>query len=659
MPRLQLAHNGLRRCFWTASHKRALPRAFNASLPGQNLNQQRPRNTNLIQWRRFGTSNAEDSLPEDNARTLDALYEQFEGRLGDGDEGMMQERELHDLHANKNATQKPSNPALEAMMPDLKDVSTQELVDALMRLRASPASEHTPFVKNKLQRTNHIIKYLIKHRQHPLNNLIYESMLSAMAHPEGSSQGVRKLLADAREQNVPLTAEMCYLALEALTVHPEHLLREQVMKMMDDYWFELTQSAKQNIALAMLREGQHELAMDKLTELLEGSKQVDLWVYDIFILEFGRMGFTDEVLRLLKKRKHAKGTDAPFRNIELMALDIFSQAFHHEGTKFLWDEVVKTEIHNPSNGTLENILATAARHGDTQLATQALATLSSRGKLSQHHHDAIIETYANAEDVEGAFTTLKLLQTAGWLEDEATTRPVYRALLKNKDLIDTAASAIETMHKESLVPLDVVMVTAEAMAKTRTSEAAMPLFRNAHTLSGRSPRFSNIGRLVQHSVKTETKYELAKMCYVELSKTKIPSQLATETQAIASGDSTSEKTSVQAAPPTAWLERQNVMVALDVIIPVCAEAGDLELAFKLIGYAKAAVPHSGRRPDSTSWRFSEWVEPFVKMALDAEDPRVWDIVDELDQGADGPALMIRKELQKRRIQKRAGQRGAW
>ncbi|CAG7564167.1 unnamed protein product [Fusarium equiseti] len=637
--------------------------AFGRRVTRQYLNQQRPRNTNRIQWRRFGTSIAEDSLPEDKAQTLDALYEQFEGKLGD--EGEMQGRESHDLCANKDATQKPSNPALEAMMPDLKHVSTQELVDALMRLRASPASEHSPFVKNKLQRTNHIIKYLIKYRQHPLNNLIYESMLSAMAHPEGSSQGVRKLLADAREQNVPLTAEMCYLALEALTVHPEHLLREQVMKMMDDYWFEFTQSAKQNIALAMLREGQHELAMDKLTELLEGPKQVDLWVYDIFILELGRMGFTDEMFRLLKKRKHAKGTDAPFRNIELMALDIFSQTFHHEGTKFLWDEVVRTEIHNPSNGTLENILATAARHGDTQLASQALAILSSRGKLSQHHHDAIIETYANAEDVEGAFTTLKLLQTAGWLEDEATTRPIYRALLKNKDLIDTAASTIETMHTESLVPLDVVMVTAEAMAKTRTSEAAMPLFRNAYTLSGRSPRFSNIGRLVQHSVKTETKYELAKMCYVELSKTKIPAQLAIETQAIATSDSTSEKTSIQAAPPTTWLERQNVMVALDVIIPVCAEAGDLELAFKLIGYAKAAVPQSNKlggvegRPDSTSWRFSEWVEPFVKMALDAEDPRVWDIVDELDQGADGPALMIRKELQKRRIQKRAGQRGAW
>lgn len=576
------------------------------------------------------------------------------------------------LNANKSTAPTPSNPALGSILPNLEHVSTQDLLGALMRLRASPSSEYAPDVKNKFQRTIHIIKYLIKFRQHPLNNSIYESMMSAMAYPDGSSQGVRKLLEDMAAQNVPVTAEICYLALEALTVHPEYLLRQKVMKLMDDYWFEFTRSAKQNIALAMLREGQHELAMHKLTELLEGSDQVDIWVYDIFILELGRVGFYDEMLRLLKKRKFARGTDAPFRNIELMALDTFSQSFHHAGTLFLWNEVVKTSIHNPSNGVLENTLATAARHGDTDLANQALAKLASRGKLSQHHHDAVVEAYANAGSIGDAFAALSVLQKAGWLEDQGTTRPLYRALLKNKDLINTAASAIESMHKEGLVPLDAVMVTVEAMAKTRTSEAAMPIFRKTNLLSGRSPRFSDIGHLVKHSVKTETKYELAKMCYVELSKTKIPtvstaesSQDATPEEPLSGELISTEKTGLKPATPKTWLERENAMAALNVIIPVCAEAGDLELAFKLIGYAKAAVPQyveaeGGRlRPDSTLWRSSEWVEPFIKTALDAEDPRVWEIIDELDQGTDGPALMIQKELQRRRIQKRARQRGAW
>ncbi|KAL6913278.1 hypothetical protein FSHL1_010962 [Fusarium sambucinum] len=670
MPCLQLAQNGLRRCLWTGSHKCVLPRVFNASIQRQALNQ-KLQSANLTQWRRFGTSNAEDPVTEDQVQALSSFHENFEDRRGYEEKKQEKKHQLQSK-TDKNITAKSPNPALDQMLPDLEHVSTQDLIDALMRLRASPSSEYAPFVKNKFQRTIHIVKYLLKHRQHPLNPLIYESMMSAMAYPDGSSQGVRRLLEDMREQNVPLTAEICYLALQALTVHPEHLLREKVVKLLDDYWFELTQSAKQNIALAMLREGQHELAMDKLNELLDGPDQVDLWVYDIFILELGRVGFEDDMLRLLKKRKHARGTDAPFRNIQLMALDMFSQAFHYAGTLYLWDEVVKTSIHNPSNGTLETILATAARHGDTELASQALAKLSSRGKLSQHHHDAVIEGYANAEDIVDAFSALNVLQKTGWLEDQGTTRPLYKALLRNRDLIDTAASTIDTMNKEGPVPLDAVMVTVEAMAKTRTSEAAMPLFRNAYLLSGRSPRFSNIGHLVKHSVKTETKYELAKMCYVELSKTKIPTTPASESdQAVApsepmSDKTTSEKeTNIETTAPKTWLERENAMAALNVIIPVCAEVGDFELAFKLIGYAKAAVPQyiqlegGGRRPDSTLWRSSEWVEPFVKMALDAEDSRVWDIIDELDQGTDTPALMIHKELQRRRIKKRAGQRGAW
>jgi tetratricopeptide (TPR) repeat protein len=572
---------------------------------------------------------------EEKAGSLSAFFDEYE-------HGQTQQQSTETgQHVDQQAVQQGRNPALAKVLPDLNAVSVSLMVDALRRLRMPRQKGNSDLPSNRYLRILNIVRYLLRNRKYPPDALIYESLMAAMADPQGSSTGVSKLLQDMSIQNVPLTADVCYLALEALSVHPDYILRQEVVQMTEQHWFEFTMPAKQSIAVAMLREGQFELALNKFNKLLEDPGHVDLWVYDIFILEFGREGFFDEMLHILKKRKFAHGSDKAFRSIQLMALDMFSQGFHHEGTTFVWRDVVNIPIHNPSNGIIENVLATGARHGDTELASQALEKLASRGKPRQQHNDAIVEAFANSGNVTGALTILNLQHNNGCLLLRGTTRPVLQALLKNRDLISEAEAAIQSMHKEGPVPREVLMVTIEALAEARTSEAAMPLFKDTHLLTGKSPRLTDIGLLLRHAVKTETQYELAVAYNSGLAK------IDTTPVSIRKKQSENNQGNDDATVPKTWMDQVDAGPAFDVIIPACAQMGDFELAFKFIDYAKNAAP------DYPAWRSADWVKPFINLALDAQHPGVWEIVDLLDRGEDAPAMMVRKELQRRRIQKRA------
>ncbi|KAF5025804.1 hypothetical protein F66182_2137 [Fusarium sp. NRRL 66182] len=532
------------------------------------------------------------------------------------------------VEAQNKAGSASTNPLLGWQSTDLTDAPTTDIVEALRTLRMSAQLGTFTKTTNKYKRIISLVKYLVVHRKHPLDSFIYESIMDTMADPRGSALGVRKLLEDMYTQNVSPTASICYSALEALAVHPDYVLRQKVINTMHEYWFEFTPSAKQNIAVGLLRDGQYELALDKLDELtldkhtgLSGSEaRVELWVYDIFILEFGRMGFYDEMLELLNRRKRCKGTDSAFRSIQLIALDVFSRAFHLEGTNTLWADVVKTGIHRPSTSIIENVMATGARHGDTSLATGALDILSQGGKLAHEHHEAVIDAFAHAGDVENAFHTMVVVDSSGWNVTRGGSRAIYRALVNNPESIDKAVSVLSKIHQNGPVPSEAVMVTIEAMIHVRGPEAAMPLYRDIYFLTGKQGRYSILRQLIEQSTNVDTIYQLAKD-YNALVVTK--------------------RRSVSENAPV-----------YEAMIPACVKMQDSDLAWELVNSAMT-IAVKGRRSSAGSyeakledktWHTHKWVEGYLNFALEAKDARVWQIIGELEKGDSSTVEMVRRVL---------------
>ncbi|KAI5463084.1 hypothetical protein BGZ63DRAFT_412779 [Mariannaea sp. PMI_226] len=476
---------------------------------------------------------------------------------------------------------------LQAEAPQLDTVPAEDIIKALRFLR--DGNYHK--IPDPHDRIVQFINFLILKRNHPLDTFVYECLMDVMADPAGSASGVRKLLNDMVEQGIAPTADICYSALSALTVHPDYTLRETVISLMSTYWHDMTVSARQDIAIGMLRDGQHELALAKFTEMHEGQEKIELWVYDIFIIEFGRMGFLDEMLQLLRQRKHAKGTDDAFRTLLIHALDVFSGAYHEEGTSFVWEYVVTHRVLNPSNVAVENVLATAAHHANTNLASEALDILSTRGKVSIHQYEALVDAFAAAEDVVGAFGVLAIMERSGSSIQRGSTRSVYQAMKKNPWLITEASDALGKMGEDGgEVPLQAISVTIEAVAKVRGTQAAMALYHETFALSGKQPDYDMLRQLVLNCNDTETMWSLAKDYGVMVSKDK--------------------------------QFDQDEAALYDRMIPACTQMGDFDRAFE---FAEKIMTQDGEK----MWRLQSWVIPLIEQAVASKDQRVWPIIDEM------------------------------
>ncbi|UPL01897.1 hypothetical protein LCI18_012831 [Fusarium solani-melongenae] len=616
MSRPQLLPDGLWRCLRPALEGYSLPRTLNSQLLLPTQRAWTGRRSTVTQCRRNTTKASGDKRPSRHVGSLDQFFQIFEpGSDGQGTISKGKKSRCPVPPEERYRTARGSkNPLLREASPHLDLTSTEAIVEALRVLRAPNGRGQVGKVPNRHKRVIHLVKFLVSQHDYPLDAFVYECMMDTLVDPKGSARGVDRLLDDMARQNIPPTPTLCYSALQALAIHPDYVVRQRVIEMMQSYWFEFTRNARQNIIVGMLREGQHELALSKFEEFFEQEGRVELWVYDAFIIEFGRVGLFDGLLEMLKKRRAAKGTDDAFRSLLYHTLDVFSQAYHHEGTVWAWTRTVRTPMHNPSVVTLDNVLGTAARHGDMILAQEVINILRNLDiKISKEHYEALIEASIKAGNLGGAFQHLSAMEQAGLHPDRGSTRTIYKALRENPERIETAVGALE--ENRGNLSAQAISVTMEAMAQERGTEAAMPLYRDFAFLSGKNPDHFLFRDLLMNTEQAKTRYTLAKD-YSSMFRNEAVSR--------------------------------DTIKAYDVMILACLEFDDLNVAFRLASRVITTNRSRNGEEDPKLWRWAEWARPLVKAGLEVEDNRVWPIVDALDQGDDGPAKMVRLLLSQRR-----------
>ncbi|PNY29859.1 Uncharacterized protein TCAP_00228 [Tolypocladium capitatum] len=451
--------------------------------------------------------------------------------------------------------------------------------------------------------------HLLAARGQPPNPFTYECLMDAMVDPQGSANGVRKLLDDMNSQNMTPTATMCQSALAALVNHPDYTLRQEILSVMQEFWFTIDTPAKQSVVLGLLRDEQYELAYARLTEMVEQEVRIEPWVYDIFITVFGKLGFLDEMLLLLHRRRNVDASDDGMTSLLYYALDVCSQAFHHSGTVLAWNAVVRNSLLQPSDGIVENVLATAARYGDAALATEALERISQRTRVLAYHYEAVAEAFARSGDVAGAFHILSIMKQNGIMIVRGNTRAMHEALKRSPKLIKEAETALRSLELGGQLPLAVVSVVIEAIAELHGSERAMDLYRDVPSLCGEQASASIVQTLIIHSHDHETRRSLTKDYTANIARDDDP-----------------------ARHPHVY----------NSLISACAEAGEMDLAFRFATQAMAL---------GSTKRELAWVKPLVQCAVACEDGRIWEVVDKLND--DDTTTMVQRTLQQTRLARRA------
>jgi len=261
-----------------------------------------------------------------------------------------------------------------------------------------------------------------------------------------------------------------------------------------------------SVALGLLRDGQYEMALDYFDDIVSSGVDFPAWVWDVFIFVLANRGFVEDAVQLMMRRS---GTTVKSAAVSPYTLWYFllgecSSLHRYPETKFIWTELVETNLINPSDGIALNVLNLAARHGDVNLASHALETLSARVKLSIHHYEAMIECYTQSGDLNNAFRILCIMPTAGIIPEAGSTRSIF-AILKNSPCQTDTFVTLLSEHRaaQTNIPIAAANAALEALCYQKRFDRAAAFYQDITHLCNEGPKHHTLKLLLDSATTTE------------------------------------------------------------------------------------------------------------------------------------------------------------
>lgn len=90
--------------------------------------------------------------------------------------------------------------------------------------------------------------------------------------------------------------------MKVLAVHPDVILRSQILDDMRRRWITLSESGWHDVVTGYMKDGQIEQALEGLEDMRRAGARVQRWLYDMVVYALCDMGEVDEALRIMKDR---------------------------------------------------------------------------------------------------------------------------------------------------------------------------------------------------------------------------------------------------------------------------------------------------------------------------------------------------------------------
>lgn len=384
--------------------------------------------------------------------------------------------------------------------------------------------------KGNFDEVMNICRVLVKDRGEQPNREMYTGILHSFVDSSNGTAGkVRKVLEEmgfwsetdgslVGQTKIELDARGCECVLEVLAVHPDYLLRTEILEYMKSRWFALSDRGRNFVIAGMLRERHFEHALELLEEMVRNKARVESWLFDKAIwmlLEFQEVEEAFYVLSL-KEGVHSKssGTGAVQLSVALWGA-LLDAAAHKQlvsGTSVMsflhmtkltlgklaetilvWTTQVQPGYLKPGTGACLSVLALASRHGDVQLATDVFRVLTERNTtFTTHHYELLISAYLNANELHTALSVILIMVDANLKVDTGTCDPLYwylsagkqheasRPMQAFKYLQDFEATGRK-------VPTAAVNACIQASIASKRLEEGIEIYKALHTVSDAGP----------------------------------------------------------------------------------------------------------------------------------------------------------------------------
>jgi pentatricopeptide repeat protein len=237
-----------------------------------------------------------------------------------------------------------------------------------------------------------------------------------------------------------------------------------------------------------------------------------------------------------------------------------------------------------------NVLNTAARYQDPNLATDVVRVLAGRtSKLDIHHYEALITAYIGSSDLKSALQILSIMKKAGLEPNDGTTRPIFAHISRAERLPSEAFRILQSLKREGqIIPTAAVNVVLEASITQGHLQEAFKQYKALHTICPSGPNTSTFNNLLQGCAKTSGNKDLAMFIASEMAALGI---------------------------------RPDVMT-YDRLVLVCLMEDDYEDAFRYLDEMKRIFERSDLRIGT--------LHALVRRCVAAGDERAWSLLSALE-----------------------------
>ena len=184
---------------------------------------------------------------------------------------------------------------------------------------------------------------------------------------------------------------------------------------------------------------------------------------------------------------------------------------------YVWKKRVQPEYLNPPDGICFNILNTAARHGDAQLATDVFRVLGNRQTIFDiSQYEMLIDTYVTAGDLKAAFSVLSVMHAAGVHPDETSAHSTRTLLLTSGTPANEALAILEDLHAQARpVPPAAFNCVLEATLDQTGLTGAFERYKMLHTICAAGPDIHTFNLLLR-GCRTEQNKDIAMFLAAEM-----------------------------------------------------------------------------------------------------------------------------------------------
>lgn len=331
---------------------------------------------------------------------------------------------------------------------------------AVERLRHEPTQSlyglmRADAVDGKVVQCREIARILVEERKEKPSHPIYNALILSNIHnASGSAWRVAELLDEMKDDGLYPDSQTCHAALKVLSVHLDHLLRNDVLEYMSSRWIQLSEDGAHDVVAGLLRDGLFEQALAKLDDMHETGMQIKPWLLDMTVYVLCDANEISEAHRIMRQRFDSPAQQSIGRSLWAFFLDKASSARHHAATALVWSNQVNRRYISAPSGVCLNVLATAARAGDAVLATEVFLHLSKRGTPFQPvHYELLISTYMAAEppDLPRAMTVLSIMAGEKLEPSSTETRAIYLYLRDRPNLLPVALQTLHDLHAQDRI----------------------------------------------------------------------------------------------------------------------------------------------------------------------------------------------------------------